>query len=67
MAYDFLYDEHGNIRCCEMSYTYDDIAVRNCPGYWDKDLRWYEGHYWPQFCHIQDMLMLPRLKQPDME
>jgi hypothetical protein len=67
MAYDFLYNENGEPGLCEISYTYSDVAVRNCPGYWDSKLNWHRGHYWPQYFHLMDALNLPDLKQPDME
>jgi len=38
--------------------------VHQCTGYWDKDLNWHEGHFWPQFCQLQDLLNMPELKQP---
>jgi len=67
MAYDSLYDERGNVALCEISYTYVDSAVYNCPGYWDSSLNWHEGHFWPQYCQLMDALKLPDLKQPDIE
>jgi glutathione synthase/RimK-type ligase-like ATP-grasp enzyme len=67
MAYDFLYNEAGEVQCCEMSYTYDDTAVKTCPGYWDTKLKWHEGHYWPQYFQLVDALKLSGLLQPDME
>lgn len=65
MAYDFLWDEHHEPVFCEISYTYLDIAIYNCPGYWDHDLKWHEGNYWPQYFHLVDLLQITDLKQPD--
>jgi hypothetical protein len=67
MAYDFLYSEEGSLEICEISYTYVDSAVYNCPGYWDADLQWHEGHFWPQYCVLQDALSLRGLVQPREE
>lgn len=64
MAYDFLYNEKNEPEVCEISYTYQDKAVYTCSGYWDKDLNWHEGHFWPQFCQLADLLNLSELKQP---
>jgi glutathione synthase/RimK-type ligase-like ATP-grasp enzyme len=64
MAYDFLYDENGNHSFCEISYTYVDKAIYNCPGYWDRNLQFHSGHYWPQYFHIIDLINNPELKQP---
>jgi len=67
MAYDFLYNEDGGPECCEISYTYQAKAIYNCEGYWDDQLNWHEGHFWPQYLNLKDMLKLPELKQPEIK
>jgi len=67
MAYDSLYDENGDPSFCEISYTYIASAVYHCPGHWDEELRWHEGHYWPQYFQLVDILGVPDLKQPQIE
>lgn len=67
MAYDFLWDENDNPAICEMSYTYQDLAIYNCPGYWDSKLNWHEGHYWPQYFQLVDLLKRPDLHQPQID
>ncbi len=64
MAYDFLINEKGEPEICEISYTYSDDSIHYAPGYWDENLNWFEGHYWPEFFHINDALKLSNLKQP---
>ena len=64
MGYDFLYDKSDNPLISEMSYTYSTKTLPRCPGYWDKDLKFHEGNYWPQFLQLVDALQLPDLKQP---
>ncbi len=54
MAYDMLRNEKGDPEFCEISYTYQDKAVYNCLGYWDEDLNWHEGHFWPQYWQLVD-------------
>jgi len=66
MSYDFLFNEDKNLELSEISYTYVDTAVYDCPGYWDKDLHWSEGHFWPQYCQLVDALKMPELKQPEL-
>ena len=66
MAYDFLFDENNNPQFCEISYTYSDTAIFNCPGYWDSNINWHEGHYWPQYFQLMDALNLHDLRQPEM-
>jgi len=63
MAYDFLYNEKKEPEICEISYTFQDKAVYNCPGYWDDKLNWNEGHFWPQYCQLSDLLKIEHLKQ----
>lgn len=64
MAYDFLFDEENQPVICEYSYGYNDAAVHKCEGYWDENLNFIKGNYWPQYFHLQDLLKLPTLKQP---
>jgi len=55
MAYDFLKNEKGGIEFCEMSYTYDDNAIYNCPGHWNRDLCFVRDHVWPQEVIIKEI------------
>jgi hypothetical protein len=66
MTYDFLFTENNEIEFCEISYNYNDRAVYNCAGYWDEELNWHEGHFWPQFTVLKDLLGKEDLKQPDL-
>jgi hypothetical protein len=66
MSYDFLINEDKELEICEISYTYVDYAVYDCPGFWGKDFVWHEGHFWPQYCQLVDALKLPDLKQPEI-
>ena len=66
MSYDFLYDEHKQPLISEISYASPDWTVWSCPGYWDENMGWHEGHLWPQYCILSDVLKIPGLKQPDM-
>jgi glutathione synthase/RimK-type ligase-like ATP-grasp enzyme len=65
MAFDFLYNGQ-KIEFCEISYSYDDKAIYNSDGYWDPNLTWHKGHYWPQFCHLSDLLK-KELQQPEIK
>jgi hypothetical protein len=64
MAYDFIFNSSGEPEISEMSYTFVDDVVYKCPGYFDRDFRWNEGQFWPQFCHLQDFISEVRLEQP---
>lgn len=65
MAYDFLRTPDSRYEFCEMSYSYQDLAVYRCPGHWDRALNWHEGHLWPQYCQLIDLLGRTDLKQPE--
>ena len=65
MAYDMLENEKGEPEFCEISYSYIDNYIHNCPGYWDEDLVWHEGHFWPPYLHLQDLLGVD-LKQAEI-
>jgi len=64
MAYDFIYNETKEPECCEISYTYQDNFIFNCPGYWDENLEFHEGHFLPEYFHVMDLLNVPNLKHP---
>lgn len=54
-GFDFLYKE-GNPVIIELSYTFPAYSVHICPGYWDRELNWHEGHIWPQDAIIEDLV-----------
>jgi glutathione synthase/RimK-type ligase-like ATP-grasp enzyme len=66
MAYDFVYDSNNEPLLVEISYTYNDVAIYKCPGYWDEEHGFHEGNYWPQYLHLVDLLKMSGLVQPDM-
>lgn len=55
MAYDFLYKD-GKPVICEISYTFVDKAVYDCPGQWDTQLNWHPGNRWPQDVQAETFL-----------
>lgn len=56
MAYDFLLTDDGEPVICEISYGYADWAVFDCPGHWDENLVWHEGHMWPEEAQVEDFI-----------
>lgn len=56
LAFDFIFDEERNPKIGEISYCYQNKAVYGCPGFWDKDMKWHEGHVWPEDATIEDFL-----------
>ena len=61
MAYDFLYDEKGEPKLCEISYTYPDDPET---GYWDEKLQWHDFKFLPPYFHLKETLNLYNLEQP---
>lgn len=56
LACDFLFDVERQPRICELSYCSVASPVYDCPGYWDENLNWHAGHFWPQDLIIEDLL-----------
>lgn len=56
MAYDFIYDTNHEPKITEISYTFPHQGVYSCPGYWDRDLNWHKGHYWPEYFQLVDFI-----------
>lgn len=47
VAFDFII-KNENIMLIEVSYAFPTLNFADeCPGYWDEDLRWYEGKFNP--------------------
>jgi glutathione synthase/RimK-type ligase-like ATP-grasp enzyme len=56
MAFDFVNNAAGEPLILEVSYCYDALAVYNCTGHWDSDLKWHEGSMWPQDAILMNLL-----------
>lgn len=55
MAYDFLF-KSGVPVVCEISYTFTDSAIFNCPGHWSRDMKWVEGQVWPEEVQVRNFI-----------
>jgi hypothetical protein len=68
MAYDFVYEENGNPCIVEMSYMYGGAGYPDfMNGYWDIDLNWHTGRFWPQFFELADLLKGVVLNCPEIK
>jgi hypothetical protein len=57
LAFDFMYDQTGAPRIIELSYAYAmGPAYDNCPGYWDRSMRWHDDNVDPQRYIIEDFI-----------
>ncbi|MDD2637214.1 MAG: hypothetical protein PHW82_17125 [Bacteroidales bacterium] len=66
MTYDFLLKEDGSPVITEVGCQFNDLAIYRCPGYWDSEMNWHEGHFWPQYIQLRDLLKLDDLIQPEI-
>ena len=64
MAFDFVLEDGARPLIVEVSYAYDPRAVYDCPGHWDRNLVWHEGHVWPQDAILEDLLEEARTRTP---
>ncbi len=55
MAYDFLNKDSKPV-LIELSYTFVDWMVHCCPGHWNPNLEWKEGHMWPEEAQVEDFI-----------
>ena len=68
MAYDFIYNENKEPKIVEMSYLYGGAGYPDfMNGYWDENLKWHAGRYWPQYFELVDLLGMPELKLPVLD
>ena len=66
MAYDFMFDRDNNPKLGEVSFTYIDSYVQQCPGYYlGSSSQWVEASSWPQFWILSDLLGV-ELVEPDL-
>lgn len=56
IAFDFVMDANAEPLITEINYGYFASAVYNCPGYWDDQLQWHEGHVWPTDIMLIDII-----------
>lgn len=56
IAYDFVFDSHGQPFIVEISYGFVVKVYDPCAGYWDKDMNWHAGAFNPQEWIIRDLI-----------
>ena len=55
-CFDWVRDPELGYRFVEVSMGFVDQAVRDCDGYWDRELTWRAGHVYPSIAVLEDML-----------
>jgi glutathione synthase/RimK-type ligase-like ATP-grasp enzyme len=58
LAFDFVKTADCKPMIVEVSYGFNADAVHACSGYWDKDLNWHAGQYWPQDVILMDLMSM---------
>jgi glutathione synthase/RimK-type ligase-like ATP-grasp enzyme len=56
MAFDFVLTANQQPMLVEVSYCYIPELVYQCLGHWDDQLKWHQGHMWPQDAILTDLL-----------
>ena len=56
LGFDFLFDENNNPLIAEISYGFFQGAYDKCTGYWDRDLKWYNGSFVPQYWMVENLI-----------
>jgi len=56
IAFDFVKDQNNNYYIVEISYGYAGEVVYNCPGYWNENLVFEDGHLWPEIIILQNII-----------
>jgi hypothetical protein len=68
MAYDFIYDANKNPLIVEISYSFGQPGYPDfMNGYWDENLNWIEGRFWPHYFELKDALKKDDLVCPLLE
>lgn len=55
-AYDFIFDENNEPLIVEISFGISVDAYDACPGYWDENLKWYQGKFNPQGWMVEGII-----------
>lgn len=55
VALDYIFQEN-KILLVEISYGFSSKGYLNCPGYWDRDLKWHDGTFTPEWFMITDFI-----------
>lgn len=55
-AYDFIFNQDNTPLLVEISYGFVKEVYDPCPGYWDKNLNWFEGEFDPYGWMVKDLV-----------
>ena len=74
LAIDFVINAEGKPLIAEISYCYGLKGIDLCEGYWDPQLQWHPGSFWPQDAIMADLIeqiqkphsQIPKNKHPEI-
>lgn len=56
LTFDFLYNESNEPLIAEISYGFVQEGYDDCPGYWDKSMKWIGGRFSAQDWMVEDLI-----------
>lgn len=56
LCFDYVKDSDGSYKIVEICYGYVGQAIYNCKGYWDENLQFHEGHFYPEYLILEDFI-----------
>lgn len=56
ICFDYVKSPNGQYQIVEICYGYVGEAIYKCNGYWDYNLNFHKGHFWPEECVLNDFI-----------
>ncbi len=56
VAFDYVLSEKNKPLIIEMSYGFGTKGIEKAPGYWDKEMNWYEEKFNPQYKILSELI-----------
>ncbi|HCO05607.1 MAG TPA: hypothetical protein DIT17_06640 [Enterococcus faecalis] len=56
VAFDYVLNDKNKPLIVEMSYGFGTKGIEKAPGYWDREMNWYEGEFNPQDIIINELI-----------
>lgn len=66
IAFDFVFDADNHPLIVETSFAFTHEVYKNCPGYWDNDLNWYEGKINIQYIMLENLVQEFKKRQAQL-
>jgi glutathione synthase/RimK-type ligase-like ATP-grasp enzyme len=63
ICFDWVRASDGKYSFVEISYGFVDDCVYRCEGFWDSELKWHKGHFYPSIAIAKDFYKLCKSNQ----